>query len=225
MLKAGWILDLGFCEYEKSLKIQKRLHQLRVEAKIPDTLILAEHPAVFTLGKSGKTDNLLVAPEFLTARGIKIYRIERGGDITFHGPGQIVGYPIFYIKDTLAGIRALIERLELLIILTLNNFGIEAKVLPKMVGVWVGGEKIASIGLAVKSWVSFHGFALNVATDLSNFDLIRPCGLSNIKMTSLERVLKKQINLNEVKERIVFNLPQVFNKKFLVKDELLELTS
>lgn len=221
----GWIFDLGYCEFEQVLNIQKQLHQKRVNRAIPDTLILVEHPPVFTLGKAGKFTNLLVSPEQLEKKGIKIYRLERGGDITFHGPGQIVGYPIFYIKEALAGIREIIEKLELLLILTLSDFGITASVKPRMVGVWVEDKKIASIGLAVKKWVTFHGFALNVTTDLTYFELIRPCGLANVKMTNLVEILKRKIRVDEVKERINFNLARVFNRQFFVKEDLKEFTS
>jgi len=213
----GWICDLGYCDFEQALKIQKKIHELRVENKIPDTLILVEHPSVLTIGKSGSFDNILISTEVLHEKGIKIYQIERGGDITYHGPGQIVGYPIFYVKTALAGIKAMIKNIASLLIFTLNDFGVEATVKPKFVGVWVGDEKIASIGIAVKHWVTFHGFALNVTTDLTYFDLIRPCGLANVKMTSLEKILQKKIELTEVKERIKVNLEKVFNQRFLIK--------
>jgi lipoate-protein ligase B len=212
---ANWLIDLGFCDFERSLTVQKKFQQMRVEGKIPDTLILVEHPPVITFGKSGKPSNLLVTDEVLQKKGIKTYFIERGGDVTFHGPGQIVGYPIFYIKETLAGIRPMIEKLESVLIMTLNDFGIKAITRPKLVGVWHGEEKIASIGIAVKKWVTFHGFALNVNTDLSYFDLIRPCGLDKVKMTSMAKVLGKELNLNQVKERIKLNFEKIFSLKLV----------
>lgn len=221
----GWIFDLGHCDFDQTLKIQKTIHRMRVEDKIPDTLILVEHPAVLTIGKSGNFGNLLVSTERLQEKGIKIYQIERGGDITYHGPGQIVGYPIFYLKSALAGIKAMIEKLELMLILTLKDLAINGSIKPKQIGVWVEEEKIASIGLAVKHWVTFHGFALNVTTDLTYFDLIRPCGLANAKMTSVGKILKKKIKLTEVKERIKINLEKVFNKKFLLRNDLIKFAS
>jgi len=211
----NWIIDLGLCDFERSLTIQKKLHQLRVEVKIPDTLILVEHQPVITFGKSGNPANLLVPNDILQRKGIKTYSIERGGDVTFHGPGQIVGYPIFYIKETLAGIRGMIEKLESALILTLNDFKIQAIIKPKLVGVWVGDEKIASIGIAVKKWVTFHGFALNVNTDLSYFDLILPCGLDKVRMISMAKVLGRELNLNQVKERIKLNFEKVFSLKLV----------
>lgn len=220
----NWIIDLGFCDFERSLTIQKRLHQMRVEAKIPDTLILVEHQPVITFGKSGKPANLLVPNDILQRKGIKTYFIERGGDVTFHGPGQIVGYPIFYIKETLAGIRGMINKLESTLILTLNDFAIQALTRPKLVGVWIGEEKIASIGIAVKKWVTFHGFALNVNTDLAYFDLIRPCGLDKVRMTSMAKILGKELNLNQVKERIKLNFEKVFGAKIVKPKDLEKFT-
>jgi lipoate-protein ligase B len=224
-MRKSWIVDLGFCDFERALTIQKKIHQMRVDSSIPDTLIFVEHLPVITLGKSGNPDNLLVPLDKLKSEGIRIYQTERGGDITYHGPGQLVGYPIFYIKDALAGIRDMIEKIESILILVLNDFEIKAMVKPKLTGVWVDAEKIASIGIAVKKWVTFHGFALNVTTDLSNFELIRPCGLSNVKMTSMEKVLGKKLDLTAVKERVKLNSEKVFGKKLETRDFLKEFPS
>ena len=220
----NWIIDLGLCDFERSLTIQKKLHQMRVEAKIPDTLILVEHQPVITFGKSGNPTNLLVSNDFLQRKGIKTYSIERGGDVTFHGPGQLVCYPIFYVKEALAGVRAVIKNLESILILTLNDFAIQAVTKPKLVGVWVGDEKIASIGIAIKKWVTFHGLALNVNTDLAYFDLIRPCGLDKVKMTSMAKILRQELNLIQVKVRLKFNLEKVFGKKFQKQENLEKFT-
>lgn len=216
-LKESLYFDLGRFDYEPALVIQKKLHQLRINHKIPDSLILVEHPAVITIGKSGNPANLLVSADILKRKGIEIYRIERGGDITFHGPGQLVGYPIFYIKQTLAGIRGMIEKLESVLIQALTDFGISAVTKPKLTGVWVGNEKVASIGIAVKKWVTFHGFALNVTTDLTYFDLIRPCGLKDVKMTSIEKISGRRVDLSAVKERILLNGEKIFETKFRSK--------
>lgn len=223
--KESWLLDLGVYNFEQTLNIQKKIHQMRVSNKIPDTLILVEHPSVITLGKSGNLTNLLVSAEDFAKRGIKIFHIERGGDVTFHGPGQLVGYPIFHIKDALAGIKGTINKLESVLILTLSDFKIKATVEPKMVGVWVNNEKIASIGIAVKKWVTFHGFALNIAIDLNYFDLIRPCGLTGIKMTSMEKILREKVNIANIKESIKINFEKVFSKKFKKKGNLEEFTA
>lgn len=223
--KESWLLDLGICDFARTLNLQRKIHQLRVNNKIPDTMILVEHPPVITFGKSGDSTNLLVSSGDLAKKRIKVFHIERGGDVTFHGPGQLVGYPIFHIKDALAGIKGTIKKLESALILTLRDFMIKATVKPKLVGVWVNDDKIASIGIAVKKWVTFHGFALNVATDLSNFDFIRPCGLTGVRMTSMEKILGKKVNLGKVKESTKLKFEKVFSRKFVIKENLNEFTA
>lgn len=206
------IFDLGKKDYKETWDIQKIIHKKRLEDKIPDTLILVEHNPVITMGKSGKTDNLLIPHKLLKEKGIEFYKIERGGDVTFHGPGQIVGYPIFNIKDGLVGIRPFIQKIEEAIILTLSRFGIRGEKREKLIGVWTASGKICSIGIAVERWVSFHGFALNVNTDLKYFDYIIPCGLKKVKMTSMAEILEKNIHIEVVKEVIKNSFAAVFNK-------------
>ncbi len=207
------VIDLGKRGYKEVWDIQKNLHQQRVKNEIPDTLILVEHNPVVTIGKSGKDTNIKVPIDFLRQRGIDFYRIERGGDVTFHGPGQLVGYLIFDIKKGLAGIKPFIGKIEDAIIKTLVQFSIDAFKREKMIGVWTGNGKICSIGVAVKNWVSFHGFALNVSNDLEFFNLINPCGFADIKMTSMNEVLGREISVSEVKQKIVRNFAEVFEKK------------
>ena len=204
-------LDLGKIEYSRGLSKQKELWQKRVKEEIPDTLIIAEHPAVFTIGKHGKEDNLLMPFSLLKEKNIGLFRIERGGDITFHGPGQIVGYPIFKIKQPLAGVKRFVIDLEQILINTLSQFGISASIKTGNIGVWVKCEKIASLGIAIARRVSFHGFALNVSTDLSYFDMINPCGNKQIKMTSMEKVLLKNVSLEQVKIEIERQFIKYFN--------------
>lgn len=204
------VVDLGRRDYKEVWEIQKTLHQKRVDMTIDDTLLLVEHDHVLTMGKSGKNENLLLPRTVLEERGVAYYEIERGGDITYHGPGQLVGYPIMNIKQGLAGIRPYIEYLETLIIRTLHDFGIAGMLRDKMIGVWTDSGKICSIGVAVKQWVSFHGFALNVNTDLSYFNLINPCGMPQIRMTSMQRVLKKAVALEDVKQCVVKHFGKVF---------------
>ncbi|MEO0160775.1 MAG: lipoyl(octanoyl) transferase LipB [candidate division WOR-3 bacterium] len=204
------VLDLGLRDYKEVWDFQKNLHSQRVEERIPDSLILVEHNPVLTLGKSGKLENIKIPLPLLKEKGIDFYQIERGGDVTFHGPGQIVGYPIFNIKKGLAGIRIFIEKIEEAIIKTLSEFGIQGEKKAKMVGVWVDEKKICSIGVAVKRWVSFHGFALNVNNDLGYFELINPCGFQNIKMTSIQEILKAPVDMSEVKRHIAQSFTGVF---------------
>lgn len=208
------LIDLERLEYSTTREFQLKVHKLRVEERIPDTLLFAEHPPVITLGKNGRPENLLIPLELLEKKGIPFYRIERGGDITYHGPGQLVGYPIFSIKNGYVGIRPFIEKTEDALIHSLKTFGIDAQKRGGYIGVWVGEEKIASIGIAVKRWVTFHGFALNINTDLDAFKFINPCGLSNRSVTSLKKVLGREINLKDVKEKVRKDFEEVFDIEF-----------
>jgi len=207
------IIDLGTRDYKEVWDIQKIIHERRVDDMVDDTLFLVEHDHVLTLGKSGKRENLLIPEGMLEEKGIKYYEIERGGDITYHGPGQLVGYPIMNIKQGLAGVRPFIEHLEDMIIHTLGDFNVTGNKQYKMIGVWTDKGKICSIGVAVKHWVSLHGFALNVNTDLSYFHLIHPCGMPDITMTSMEKILGHQVNMHDVKLRLVKNFETVFNQE------------
>ena len=206
------ILDSPCKDYKEVWELQKLVHQKRVENKISDTLILVEHNPVITMGKSGKKDNLLIPTKLLKEKGIEFYNIERGGDVTYHGPGQLVGYPIFNIRDGLTGIKPFIEKIEDVIIATLDEFNIKGEKKEKLIGVWTKEGKICSIGIAVKQWISFHGFALNVNTDLSHFDYIVPCGLKDVAMTSMQKILHRTIPLDDVKDSIIKNFGRLFDK-------------
>jgi len=206
------IIDLGRRDYKEVWDLQKTLHARRVSGAIPNTLILVEHDPVITMGKSGKQGNVLFPVGSLKSKGVDFYHIERGGDATFHGPGQLVGYPIFNVKDGLAGIKSFIAHMEEAVIATLADFGIDGYVKEKMIGVWTQTGKICSIGIAVQRWVSFHGFALNVNTDLSYFDLIVPCGLKNVEMTSMERMLGQSVAMDKVRESAIANFSKVFEQ-------------
>lgn len=206
------VVDLGTKDYKLVWDIQKKIHEKRVLDETDDTLLLVEHDPVITMGKSGKGQNLLLSQELLRDKGVAYYEIERGGDVTFHGPGQLVGYPILNIKQGLVGIRPYIERLQEIIIATLADFDILAMTKNKMIGVWTESGKICSIGVAVKRWVSFHGFALNVNTDLSYFDLIVPCGIKNVTMTSMKEILHTDIEMHDVKQRVTAHFSALFGK-------------
>ena len=194
------MVELGRVDYGRALMLQRSVWELRLRDEIPDTLILLEHPPVITLGRSAKLDNLLVSEAELTKRGMALYRTERGGDITFHGPGQLVGYPVFSLRQGLVGVRRFVEGLERALILALGRLGVRAQIRPGYIGVWVGEKKIASIGIAVRQGVTLHGFALNVTTDLSWFQLVRPCGLVGVVMTSIEREAGEQMAHNVRRE-------------------------
>jgi lipoate-protein ligase B len=179
------LLSLGRVEYGRALELQHELWRLRVENGIPDTLLLLEHEPVITLGRSAKTTNLLVSEAELARRGVALHRIERGGDVTFHGPGQLVGYPVFKLEAGIAGVRRFVEQVEVSLVTALAELGVRAGPRPGHIGVWCEERKIASIGIAVKRRVTFHGFALNVTADLAFFQLMNPCGMPGVVMTSV----------------------------------------
>ncbi len=170
--------DLGLMPYGEALSIQKDLAGQRKRGEIPDHLLIVEHPHVITLGRNGHLDNLLASPEVLTRTGISFHHTDRGGDITYHGPGQIVGYPIFDLREWKRDVVAYVRAIEQAIIETLADFDILAARVQGCTGVWVDGKKIAAIGVHISRWVTTHGFALNHTTDLSYFQYIVPCGLT-----------------------------------------------
>jgi lipoate-protein ligase B len=179
--------------------------EARIEDRRSDTLILVEHPHVFTLGRRGDRSNLLSAD-------LPVYHVERGGDVTYHGPGQLVGYPILKLLGPEQDIHGYLNRIEEVIIRTVSNFGVEAERSNRQTGVWVGEKKLASIGVAVKSWVTYHGFSLNVNTNLTYFGKIRPCGLESTTITSMEKLTGKKIEIQAVKRRLALGFKDVFQR-------------
>jgi lipoyl(octanoyl) transferase len=187
-------------DYSDGLCFQDELHRTALSSgdKPKGFLLLCDHKPVITVGRFGKENNILVSRDDLKKYGIGIYRTERGGDATFHGPGQLVGYPIINLRDFKLGVKSYVHLLEETIIRVLGDFGIEGKRIEKYPGVWIGKEKIAAIGVHVKKRITTHGFALNVNTNLSYFSLIVPCGIRNMGVTSIEKVLGKEIPLEQV---------------------------
>jgi len=184
------IIGVGRMPYEEALAVQRRLAAARIDRSLDhDVLLLVEHPPVITLGRASKDEHLVASREALAARGIALHEIERGGDVTFHGPGQLVGYPIFDLTGHREDLHWFLRQIEQALIQALAAFGIVSARSEGLAGVWTGGRKIASIGIHVKQWVTWHGFALNVTTDLRYFDLIVPCGIPNVVMTSVAREL------------------------------------
>ncbi len=214
----GYIIDLGLMEYQKAWNLQHLLWSRRVEGKLPDVLLILEHPPVITLGRRGNRSHLKVSPEILEELRISVFHVERGGDITYHGPGQMVVYPILDLKDYGYRLIRYVDQLEEMILHVLRDFGIEGEKDSRNRGVWAKGNKIASIGVAIKRWVSFHGVALNYETDLKYFDLIDPCGLVGEKMTSMAKILGKEISRKELEERILFHFKEVFKRDWEKKD-------
>lgn len=183
-----WVERLGVVSYAQALDLQREIARQRIDGVIPeDVLILLEHPPVVTLGRSSKEKHLLASPELLRLRGVELFEVERGGDVTFHGPGQLVGYPIIDLKRHKQDLHWYLRQVEEVLIVALAELGIVAERNPGYTGVWTNGRKIASIGVHARDWVTWHGFALNVSTDLSFFDLIVPCGIQSVTMTSVGR--------------------------------------
>ena len=193
------IIRLGRKAYDEVWDQQKKLVDERRLGTVPDTLILVEHDPVYTLGKNSNENHLLRSRD----TNIPVYQIERGGDVTFHGPGQLVGYPILDLHDHRLSVSWYIRTLEAVLIETLGHFFIEARRRAGLTGVWVGEEKIAALGVRLSRWVSMHGFALNVNTDLNFFDGIIPCGIFEYDVTSMTRVLGKEVSMVEVEETLI----------------------
>src|SRR4030043_2477849 len=224
MTNKGYIIELGLMDYEKAWDLQHRFWLRRVEADFPDLLLFLEHPHVITLGRRGNRSHLLVSPEVLEEMKVPLFHVERGGDVTYHGPGQIVVYPILDLKKYGYRLIRYIDQLEEVVLCVLKDFGIKGKRDPLNRGVWVDGEKIASVGVAIKRWVSFHGFSLNYETNLKYFELINPCGLEGKKMTTMAKILGTEISREQLVERIGFHFKQIFERDWKEKD-LSEITS
>jgi lipoyl(octanoyl) transferase len=182
------VIDLGRRPYGEVLELQRELTRRRVQREVDhDILLLVEHPPVVTLGRGTRTTSLPLPPEELRRRGLEVYEVERGGDVTFHGPGQLVGYPILDLQRHRPDLHWYLREVEGALIDALATLGVAAERNPGRTGVWTGDRKIASIGIHVKQWVTMHGFALNVTTDLGYFDLIVPCGIDGVRMTTVAR--------------------------------------
>lgn len=205
-----YLINLGIEPYKKIWDFQYYLQNLRLEGKIPDVLILLEHSPVYTLGKVAKQEHLLINPQKLSEEKIDLFEIDRGGDITFHGPGQIVGYPIIKLDDLYQDLHRYLRELEEVIILTLREYGIEGYRIPGLTGVWVNDEKICAMGIKVTRWVTMHGFAFNINTDLNYFHKIIPCGIKDKGVTSLQKIYNHKIEIEEVKEIIIRNFGKIF---------------
>jgi lipoyl(octanoyl) transferase len=205
---------LGIIPYTEALALQRALVEERRAGRGSDVLLLVEHPPVLTLGVKGDggRSHILVTPEALEARGIEVSETGRGGDITYHGPGQIVGYPIIDLNPDRRDVHRYVRDLEEVLIRTVGDFGITATRVPGLTGAWVGQEKLAAIGVRISRWVTSHGFALNVTTDLSHFDLIIPCGIADRGVTSMAR-LGSTASRHQVEARIVEQFCRVFERE------------
>ena len=210
---------LGHVPYAEALAWQQGLHEARKRDAVQDTLLLLEHPPVITLGTSANRANIIASPELLAARGVEIFDTGRGGDVTCHGPGQLVGYPIISLAPDRCDIRRYVRDLQEVLMRTAADFGVNAHRHPEHIGVWVGDEKLAAIGIRVSRWVTMDGFAFNVTTDLDDFRLIVPCGIADHGVTSLEKLTGRKIELPEVASRVIHHFGEVFNRQMTATDE------
>ena len=208
---------LGLVPYGEGLRLQDELVVARRAGEIPDTLILLEHPHVITLGSSSDPDHVLVSEEERAARGIEIFEAGRGGDVTYHGPGQLVAYPILDLKPDRKDLHAYLRDLEHVLIRVAASYGVEARRRSGLTGVWTDRGKLAAIGVRVSSqWIASHGTALNVSLDLGFFDAIVPCGLEGERVTSLERELGVPVDVDDAAERYVHHFEDVFARTRIV---------
>lgn len=203
-------INLGIADYKEAWDLQKKIHLYKQQNKYEDVIITVEHPPVYTLGKSGTRDHILISDEEMKTLGISYYEIDRGGDITFHGPGQLVVYPVFDLNNHYKDTHRFLRDLEEVIIQTLKEYGIEGARDEEYTGVWVNNEKICAIGIKVSRWITMHGLALNVNNELSYFDKIIPCGIFHKGVTGMKKILGKEANFAQINQKILENFRNVF---------------
>jgi lipoyl(octanoyl) transferase len=217
-MKTGFVVELGLVEYGAAWELQRRMVAARKAGAVPDILLLCEHPHVITLGRNGKLENLRASDHVLRQMNVSFFETDRGGDITYHGPGQLVGYPILNLAEIRRDIAWYMRGLEEAMIRATDDFGISSRRVAGRTGVWVdvpmgqgGEEKLAAIGVHLSRWVTSHGFAYNVSTDLRYFDLIVPCGIADKRATSLEKLLGRGAKMEEVSPRIAAHLAELLS--------------
>jgi lipoyl(octanoyl) transferase len=216
MKKSGYrkemiVRDLGRQPYNPVWDFQRELQKKRIEQQIPDTLLFVEHDPVYTIGKNGSDLHVIANNDFLQSHGIDVLQVDRGGDVTYHGPGQLVGYPIFDLHQHKQSVSWYMRALEKVFIEVLSEYGIQGERSEGYTGVWVKDEKITALGVRISRWVTMHGFALNVNTDLSHFGGIIPCGIFHQGVTSLRKILGHEIDMDEVKSIVIEAFKSVFN--------------
>lgn len=219
--------DLGLIDYQEAWDLQKEFHQQRSDDNISDIIFLLEHPNTYTLGKTAHKENLIGDQKFLTQNNISVYEIDRGGDITYHGPGQLVGYPIINLNEWQKDTHKYLRSLEDVIINICNDYGLKAGRIEHLTGVWIDERKIAAIGIKVSRWITMHGFAFNINTDLKLFNGIIPCGITDKAVTSLNKELSiNEISISIIKDKVIKHFKNIFNYdtvEFRTKDEILNL--
>ena len=217
--KIAWVVDLGLIPYAPACDLQRALVEARKAHEVPDVLLLCEHPHVITLGRNGKREHLRAGSNVLGQMHVEFHPSDRGGDITYHGPGQVVGYPILDLAEHRRDVRWYVEQLEEVMLRATTEFGIAGKRVEGKHGVWVdvpaGEEKLAALGVHLSRWVTSHGFAYNVSTDLRFFDLIVPCGIPDKRATSLERLLAREVSTGEVRPRLISHFGNAFERTMI----------
>ena len=208
------LIDLGIVDYKDAYAFQKKVHSQVRSGILDGVLIFNEHRPVFTIGRSGKKNNLLLHPDVLDSCNVDIINVDRGGDITFHGPGQIVAYPVFDLSRHTKDLHKDLRDLEEVVIIVLSKYDILSFRMKDRTGCWVKEGKIASIGISVSGWVAYHGLALNANVDLQYFNMINPCGLADVKMVSMKNILHQEIDLIQLKSRLIEGFKEVFGIQF-----------
>jgi lipoyl(octanoyl) transferase len=215
--------QLHVVTYENGMTLQQKLVEMRQREELDDQLLLLEHPPVITLGRGGKLDNLLASPAALDAQHVRFFETTRGGDITYHGPGQIVGYPIVHLGEGNRDVRKYVWKLEEVLIRTVAAYGITAERVEGRRGIWVANDKIAAIGVRIARWVTSHGWALNVNTNLEHFRLITPCGLHGTGVTSIARELGRAVPAEDVRAILAANFAEIFERELVPRPETIRL--
>jgi len=210
-----WLVNLDSVPYADALALQHRIVRARKRGVLNDTLLLLEHPPVLTLGRNAREANIVASRDLLQQLGIEVFRVERGGEVTYHGPGQLVGYPILNLGNFRRDVGWFVRSLEEMLIRALGDFGIRGERIEKLVGVWVGEVKIAQIGARIEEWITYHGFALNVDPNLAHFGLIVPCGISDKAVTSMARILSESVEMRAVCERVAARFAEVFDVEMI----------
>lgn len=216
---------LGLVEYADGLELQRRFQEARRAGTVGDSLMLLQHPPVLTMGRGAKQYNVLASPEKLRSLGVELHETDRGGDVTYHGPGQIVGYPLLYLPPGQQDVRRYVRRIEEVMIRVCAHFGIEAHREEKWPGVWTKGRKIAALGVHLSRWYTRHGFALNVQPNLGHFDLIVPCGIREAGVTSMAQELGRPISAEEVQPLVAQKFAEVFELPLVLADDPLRTVS
>ena len=218
-MKNVWLVNLATIPYADALALQHRIVDARKRGALNDTLLLLEHPPVFTLGRNANESNVIAAPELLKQIGIDVFRVERGGDVTYHGPGQLVGYPILDLHNFRLDVGWFVRSMEEMLMRALRDFDICGKRIEKLVGVWLdtptGEAKVVQIGARIEQWITYHGFALNVDPNLAHFDFIVPCGISDKAVTSMTCILNRPLDMRAVRERVAARFGEVFDAEMI----------